>query len=85
MFGMETHALIAHLPRGRELEIGRVRSLECAARLLQGLRHELGYRRFEIRELEEQPVTARSMTFAELQAEVRARGYGELIHIARSR
>lgn len=70
MRAVETHVLNAFLPTGRKLELGRVHSLERAARLLHALDAEKrqGFIRFEIVELAEEPaaVTVRSLTRAEV-------------------
>jgi hypothetical protein len=81
---VETHVLKAKLRSGRSLELGRLGSFAAAARLWAELRHTLGCEvvSMEIRELD-LPITARSVTFEELQQEVRQRGYGDLLHVTR--
>lgn len=70
MRAVETHALNAFLPDGRKIEVGRVRSLEVAARLYNALDAEKRseFIRFEFVELAEEPTvaTVRSLTRAEV-------------------
>lgn len=70
MHAVETHVLNAFLPTGRKLELGRVHSLERAARLLHALdaHKRQDFIRFEIVELAEEPapMRVRSLTRAEV-------------------
>jgi hypothetical protein len=71
---MDTHTLIAKTPEGRRIELGRVGSLEAAARLRARLASELGdeYAGFEILESDQ----------LELPLEP---AFVEVLHVARSR
>lgn len=66
---VETHVLQARTADGRTIEIGRVRSLELAARLQRSLIDCLWseYPAFEILERDVEPATVRAVTVDEVR------------------